>query len=211
MTLPIQRPGQFAVIGDNGQAGSGYGIDITTAGAGASDYVYGALCGEVGTCSTTPEQLFERCMTDCYKKATGRTDWVHDYNVAMEYSGYKVALRAKKEGAFWEGVFWTIIAILLKNPVAFVLSLQPAWIQKLASFLSDLGIGLPTLAGKLTEAFNGSIQDIKDNMSFLESYNPWLKKEGAAENCMLAVVDCVKKCESLLPDPGDVKEYFEEE
>jgi hypothetical protein len=47
MTLPIQRPGQFAVIGDNGQAGSGWFQDVDS--SGSSPGITGP-CGEVGMC-----------------------------------------------------------------------------------------------------------------------------------------------------------------
>jgi len=63
MTLPIQRPGQFAVIGVNGQAGSGW-INHTTT-TGSSPGITGP-CGEVGMCGGG--DLFSNVDMDCFKK-----------------------------------------------------------------------------------------------------------------------------------------------
>ena len=75
MTLPIQRPGQFAVIGDNGQAGSGW-INHTTT-TGSSPGITGP-CGEVGMCGGGPNECGDgwddycNCVRNCfYDGSTG--------------------------------------------------------------------------------------------------------------------------------------------
>jgi len=81
MTLPIQRPGQFAVIGDNGQAGSGWIQDVDS--SGSSPGITGP-CGEVGMCGKSYSELLQTCINRCF--ALGGWDGIKDNDKLMDFS-----------------------------------------------------------------------------------------------------------------------------
>jgi YD repeat-containing protein len=65
ITLPIQRPGQIAVIGNNGMTGSGWINDTTSTGSTTS--VTGP-CDEVGTCDVKErsKENYHNCVANCF-------------------------------------------------------------------------------------------------------------------------------------------------
>jgi len=168
MTLPIQRPGQFAVIGDNGQAGSGWIQDVDS--SGSSPGITGP-CGEVGTCGGEDCDNLWRDISFSNLNRTRYKEAIEVLEIAL-FSPTPSVL--PKEIFCDDDVLEELAAILSQNglnPNGNYVTTGGIWVKNLSFFRVTLGFDKPKdyrqLIGYLIEAYSNAIKKldkrIKDN------------------------------------------------